>query len=100
MMTDSRRSLTLMALALLVPSLIETALMLAFHGSSSPVLRWFNQYGPVVVLGEVAIGSVFLFKTFQARYALLLLIPYVPLMVLLIHGVGLVVAGAVFNDYL
>ena len=74
--------------------------MLAFHGSSTFVAQWISQYGPVVVLGEVALGSVFLFRAFRFRYALVLLIPYVPLMVLLIHGVGLFVAGAVFNDYL
>src|SRR5687768_2034402 len=99
-MTTMGRVMTLIAAAFIVPSLIQVALMLAFHGSSTPVSQWMYQYGLIVVLGEVALGSVFLFRAFRLRYALLLLIPYVPLTVLLIHGVGLFVAGAVFNDFL
>ncbi len=72
--------------------------MIATDGT--PIDAWLNEYGPLVVLGELATGSVFLFRAFQPRYAVLSLILYVPLMVLLIQGVGLFVAGLVFNDYL
>jgi len=99
-MTKTGRSMTLIALALVVPPLIQVALMLSFHGSSTLVSQWMYQYGPIVVLGEVTLGSLFLFRAFRLRYALLLLIPYVPIMVLLIQGVGLFVAGVVFSDYL
>jgi len=99
-MTRNGRVIALTAMAVLVPSLIQTALMLAFHGSSTAISRWINQYGLLVLLAEVAIGSALLFRAFSLPYALLLLIPYVPLTVALIQGVGLFVAGVVFNDYL
>ena len=82
-------------LAVVVPPLTQAVLMIAFHGS-----QWLNQYGPIVVLGQLAMGSIFLFRALQPRYAFPCLLLYVPLGVLLIHGAGLVVAGAVFNDYL
>ena len=60
-MTRNGRAIVLIAMAVLVPSLIQTALMLAFHGSSTTISGWINQYGLLVLLAEVAIGSVFLF---------------------------------------
>lgn len=87
-------------LAFVVPPLLQVVSMIGSHGSSMLISGWFNHYGVIVVVGELAIGSIFLFRALRFRYALLSLLLYVPLTVLLIQGVGLFVAGAVFNDYL
>lgn len=60
--------------AIVVPPLLQAVLMISTDGTA--IDAWLNQsqYGPLVVLGEVAMGGVFLFRALKPRLAFLSLI--------------------------